>query len=95
MDNIFSLDDFKRWMKQQTGFATNLPSSYVIGATVDSGIPKSKLAPKMCVREGNLEELVKDFVKTGGKIIDIDGKHLVIETTSGSFSIPKVCIRRR
>ena len=31
----------------------------------------------------------------GGVIVDIDGKHLVIETASGSFSIPKLCVRRR
>lgn len=95
MSNTFSVDEFKRWMKQQAGFSINLPMSYEIGVTVDSGIPKNKLAPKMCVREGNLEELVNNFARSGGKVIDIDGKHLVVETTSGSFSIPKICVRRR
>lgn len=95
MSSVFSLDDFKLWMQAQSGFATEIPRARFVGLSVDPCIPRKKLAPRMCVREGSLEELVVDFSKHGGKVVEIDGKHLVVEVRSGSFSIPECCVRRR
>ena len=91
---LFSLDDFKKWIQQQNAFSTVIKRTYYIGTTVESDIPKKKLASRMCVREGNLGELAEDFAKKGGVVIDIDGKHLVVEVDSGSFSLPECCVRR-
>jgi hypothetical protein len=91
----FSVDDFKKWMSDQSGFSIEVPrGSRYVGLEVEPNIPKRKLGPKICVREGTLSELVEDFVKKGGKVIEIDGMHLVVEVDSGSFSIPQHCIRR-
>jgi hypothetical protein len=95
MNSIFSPDDFKKWMMKQSEFSIDIPRAQYLGSFVDVNIPMKKLASKICVREGNLEELVEDFSKRGGKVIDIDGKHLMVEVNSGSFSIPECCIRRR
>jgi hypothetical protein len=95
MNDNFSFDDFKKWMLQQNGFSSTIPRINYIGISVDSNIPKRKLSPYICVRDGTLEELVNDFSKHGGIVVDIDGKHLVIEVNSGSFSIPENCVRRR
>lgn len=91
---MFSPDDFKQWLQQQGSFSAAIPRANLMGLSVYSATPKRKLAPHMCVREGTLEELVIDFSKHGGTVIDIDGKHVVIEVKSGSFSIPECCIRR-
>jgi len=95
MKNNFSPDDFKQWMQNQIGFSTNMSRTDYVGLTVNPMIPKKKLASHICVKEGNLEELVNDFAKHGGKVSEIDGKHLVVEVISGSFSIPQNCVRQR
>jgi uncharacterized protein (DUF3820 family) len=93
MNNIFSPDDFKNWMTKQNDFSIDLPREYYVGLFVRSGIPQKKLASKICVQEGTLEDLTNSFSKRGGKIIEIDGKNLIIETKNGTFSIPANCIR--
>ena len=95
MNNMFSPDDFKKWMQHQSGLSVNIPRINYLGLSVDSNVSPKRLTPKICVREGNLEELVEDFFKKGGKVVEIDGKHLVIEVNSGSFSVPQCCVRRR
>jgi hypothetical protein len=93
--NSFSPDDFKQWMQNQVGFSASIPKVGYIGLTVNPMIPKKRIAPHMCVIEGMLDELVGDFAKHGGKVVEVDGKHLVVEVSSGSFSIPQNCVRQR
>lgn len=91
----FSLDDFKTWIKVQEDFDIKMPKEKVIGAYVESKILSKKLLSKICVEEGELYEVAVDFRRHGGTVIGMDGKSLLIEVNSGTFFIPRQCVRKR
>jgi len=97
-DPDFSLDDFKRWMKNKDTEENTEDrmrrQSNLIGISVESKIDEDRIQVKMEVVEGDLEDLSMDFYENGGVISDIDGKRFLIEVDSGSFFIHKAFVRR-
>lgn len=94
-DSQFSLDDFKNWMKSQGEYVSKMNKrNAVIGVMVESKVVPNKLINKMFPEDGNIFELTKDFKRSGGKIIDVDGKNFLIEVDSGTFYIAKQFIRK-
>lgn len=93
----FSLDDFRRWMRNSGDDAQqeiNRPSSNLIGVTVESKIDEDRIQAKMEVKDGYPEDLAIDFFENGGIIADVDGKRFLIEVHSGSFLIHRAYIKR-
>jgi hypothetical protein len=39
------------------------------------------------------EDLVDDFMENGGLILSTKGKNLYIESSSGSFYLPRFCVK--
>jgi hypothetical protein len=91
----FSLDNFKRWMKGHNEEHTlDKPKSGLVGTFVTSKVGVRKLVDKMVTEGSNLEEIAIDFRESGGKIVEVDGKNLVIEVATGLFTINRYYIRR-
>lgn len=84
--NDFSVDDFKKWIEKDHKVT---PKDEAIGGLVESVVSNKRLAAKMVVEDGDQEELIEDFRKNGGKIIDVQAKGFLIEVNAGSFFIPK------
>jgi hypothetical protein len=93
----FSLDNFKKWMKDHPksycidkSFTTNP----LIGVSVESKIGVKKLVDKMVSESEDLESLARDFFHDGGTISDVDGKNVEISVASGKFNIHRAYIRK-
>ena len=90
----FSLQDFKKWMDSQD----DKPKSryaHLIGLHVESKLGSKRLINKITQREGEIEELAKEFKRDGGIILEVDEDcNLLIEVDSGTFTIPRYFIRK-
>ena len=91
---FFSLDNFKRWMKDQNEFDLNMKKKFPIGEQVESKISAKKLASVMNLEDGQMNRVVKDFMKNGGKIKEVSGSDFLIEVTMGTFYIAKNYVTR-
>lgn len=92
----FSLDDFKKWMRTQDEFAPlDRPSIKhdPIGTCVESRVSIERLAEVIEADSGNVDMLVAEFHKEGGTIIDVEGKKMLVEVSSGTFYIPRHLLR--
>lgn len=94
MNKEFSPEYFKKWMEGQDEQISITRKNYLIGIEVESKLVKNRILTKICVQDGDLYELTEDFIKNGGKIIDVDGKNFIIEVYSGTFSVPRQFVRR-
>lgn len=96
MTSRLSLDDFKKWMKENPTDAPLIerPKNPLIGIQVESKIPLKRLAAKILDQNGNLEEIVSDFSKNGGTIIETEDKRFCIEVKSGTFYIHRAYVAR-
>jgi hypothetical protein len=88
-NDFFSLDNFKKWIKGQNEFDSKLEKKFPIGERVVSKIGPKKLANNMTLEDGQLNKVLKDFIKNGGKIKEVIEKDYLIEVTMGSFTIRK------
>lgn len=96
----FSLNDFKSWLSQQpdlSGFfdlsnRTN-PGDELIGCEVHAKVSGKKLLEKIQSENVDPEILVEDLLENGGVVVSLDGKNLLIEVESGSFYLPRFCVR--
>lgn len=43
--------------------------------------------------ESSPEELIGDFTKNGGTITAVDGRNYLIETSTGTFYLPRFCVK--
>lgn len=84
------LNDFKKWMQNQTDPNKNP----IIGTIVESRISSKKLFTKINPEEGDLEDLVEDFKIDGGTIVGIDGHSFLVEVYSGKFFIDRTYLRK-
>jgi hypothetical protein len=90
--NFFDLNDFKNWMNHQDEQKDTKKS---IGLKVESKIHLKKLTHRILeVDKGEKEQVAKDFIENGGKILDEDGKNLLIEVSNGSFFLHKMYVRK-
>lgn len=91
-----SLDEFKKWVKDQQDFNHNLEKKIkpLVGKFVESKSNIKKLMNSMIVEEGNRKEIAKEFFENGGEIKDVNDKIYLIEVSCGSFHISKNHIKR-
>ena len=98
----FSLNDFKHWLSKQSDLSEFFdlsnrtgarPGDELIGSEVSAKVSPRKLMEKIRVEDGDPETLVEDLVENGGMILALDGKDLLIEVDSGSFYLPRFCVR--
>lgn len=92
--DFFSFDSFKKWMKDQNEFDPKMKKKYPIGEFVESKVGPKKLAEAMNLEDGQMNKVVKDFIKNGGSIKEVAGDDFLIEVTMGSFYIAKNYVRR-
>lgn len=92
-NDVFSFDNFKKWIKEQKEFDPKIKKEFPIGELVESKIGPKKLVKFMTLEDGQENRVVKDFMKNGGKIKEINGKEFLVEVTMGSFYIPKNYVR--
>lgn len=100
----FSLQDFKNWLSQ-TPQQEDLTEFFDLSARTDEGKPSlvgkdvvAKVSPKKLLEkiepeEGEARELVRDLIENGGAILEVKEKNVLVEVESGSFYIPRFCIR--
>lgn len=93
-NDFFSLDNFKKWMKNQNEFDSKIGKKFPIGEQVTSKISAKKLVNVMNLENGQMNKVVKDFMKNGGKISEVSGNEFLIEVTMGSFYIQKNYVTR-
>jgi hypothetical protein len=92
-DNL-SIEHFRKWIKQQEQFDSKIEKKYPLGIQVESKINSKKLSNLMTLENGQMGRVIKDFMKNGGKIAEVDGDNFLIEATMGSFYIKKNYVRR-
>ena len=93
-NDIFSLDNFKRWIKGQKEFDSTIKKKFPIGEQVESKVIAKKFAEVMVLEDGQMNRVTKDFMKNGGKIKEVSDGNFLIEVTMGSFYIAKNYVRR-
>lgn len=91
--DFFSLDHFKKWMKSQNEFDSKITKKFPIGEKVESKVGPKKLIEVMTLEDGQLNRVVKDFIKNGGKIKEVIEREFLVEVTMGSFTVPKNYVR--
>lgn len=95
----FSFDDFKKWMDSHDNKESETHEPYqfennFLGLKVESKINSRKLLSKVIAEEGELEELIVDFKKHGGEIIEVNGKDFLIEVSSGKFYLSRYYVKK-
>jgi hypothetical protein len=88
-NEFFSLDNFKKWIKNQNEFDSKLIKKFPIGEQVVSKVKAKKLENVMTLENGQLNRVIKDFMKNGGKIKEVIDNEYLIEVTMGSFIVSK------
>lgn len=96
-DDKFSLDNFKRWIRNDKGMAPkmNRRTETLEGVEVESKISAKRLAGVIEVEDGAVEEVAVDFQENGGRIASVDGKRFLIECEAGSFFVARHYVTRR
>lgn len=101
----FSLQDFKNWLSQSPqqkdlneffdlSSRGENKTDEMVGKEVYAKVSPKKLLEKIEPEEGgDPESLVEDLVENGGMILALKGKNLLIEVDSGSFYMPRFCVR--
>lgn len=87
----FNLNDFKKWIGHQPDSKSR---TNMLGLQVESKIPIKKLVDRMEAQEGEVEDIIKDFKKSGGLIKDVDGPNVLIEVSSGTFLVHRMYVKR-
>jgi hypothetical protein len=93
-NDIFSLDNFKKWINNQKEFDSRIKKKFPIGEQVESKVSVKKFSEVMTLEDGQMNRVVKDFMKNGGKIKEVSGKEFLVEVTMGSFYVSKNYVRR-
>lgn len=95
MSDKFSLDNFKKWMRQHKDDSVLKPQSRLVGLSVECKIPAKQLVEKILTKNDDLlETLADEFCENGGTIKDVDQKRFLIEVQSGEFFVHRAYVRR-
>ena len=97
----FCINEFKDWLSKQKDLSEffNITEEEVktkydfVDKEVSSKVGMKKLLERINPKEGDAEVLVEDLIENGGVIRGAKGKDLLIEVSSGSFYIPRFCIK--
>jgi hypothetical protein len=84
----FNPDNFKKWMRSQDGFDTELKQN-LIGMDVETKLRKISIVKHAILESGSIQKIAKEFTENGGIIKEVDGEEYLIEVKSGSFYINK------
>jgi len=86
------LENFKKWIEGQNQFDEKIKNACPIREQARSNISSKKLYKILSVEgleDGQLDKVVKDFIKNGGEIKSIKGNKYFIEVSKGNFYINK------
>jgi hypothetical protein len=100
----FSFGEFRNWISQNGNLSEFFdinkdeqepakPSGKFIGKEVLAKVSPKKIHETIKTESGNADELVEDLLEFGGTIVDTKGKDLLLEVTSGTFYIPRFCVK--
>lgn len=102
MSKPISLNEFKNWLSEQKDlgnfFNINRDGSVedenekYIGRACRSKVSEQKLIEKI-ETDQDPEGLVREFLEEGGSVLSIEGKKIEIETESGTFYLPRFCVK--
>ena len=107
MKKPISLHDFKNWLSNQPdmneffnigAMSEDEPErkyQKYIGCDVVAKVSSRKLIEKIETEGSDPEALIEEFVADGGVVSDVEGKNVIIEVESGSFSLPRFCVTLR
>lgn len=96
-----SLKDFKNWMTNQPELTEffNIgmgkdedPNEKYIGKGVKAKVSTEKLREKI-ETEDDADELIEEFIEEGGTVLTVEGKKVQIEVESGTFYLPRFCVK--
>ena len=85
--NNFNPDNFKKWMKSQNGFETEIKRDE--GIEVETKFGPKRIMRHMTLETGRAGKVIRDFIQNGGVVKEIDGNRCLVEVSSGSFYINK------
>lgn len=86
------LENFKKWIEGQNQFDEKIKNNFPIKEQARSNISSKKLYKILSMEgleDGQLDKVVKDFVKNGGEIKSAKGNKYFIEVSKGNFYINK------
>jgi hypothetical protein len=67
-----------------------------IGKEVVAKLSSNKLMQKVEAEADDPTEIIEDFVKDGGVVVDVEGINVIIEADNGeTFSLPRFCVTLR
>ena len=97
-----SLKEFKDWLEgqQDIGRFFNINREKIvedyndvyIGKQCRSKVSEKKLIERIATDE-DAEQLVREFYESGGSIISVEDKKIQIEVESGTFYLPRFCVK--
>jgi len=95
-----SVNDFKNWLSEQkdmsdffVGARPEDPNEKYIGKGVHSKVSSKKLLEKIETECTDAEQLVCEFTTTGGSVLNVEPKRVLIKTESGEFYLPRFCVK--
>lgn len=91
-DNMFSFSDFRKWMDSQHDSPAKKP---LVGVAVEARNPsEDTLSVKIKEWDGELEEIISEFIKSGGVISEVIKNDFIVEVDAGSFKIHRSQVKR-
>lgn len=104
MNKPLSIHEFKNWLSKQPdmesyfelGARDDQPKpekkyEQYVGRTVVAKVSQQKLLQRIETEE-DVNDIIDEFLDVGGKVSDVEGKNVIIETEAGMFSIPRFCV---
>ena len=96
-----SVNGFRNWLSTQKdisdffniGLDRHDENEELVGKFVKARASTKKLLEKIECDADDPEILVEEFVHNGGTILEVQDKSLLIEVESGSFLLPKFCVK--
>lgn len=86
--NSFNLSDFKKWINNHHD--TKKSEDEFIGCHVKIRPSVENFDEKIQIEYGDESEILKQFLESGGKVLERDGNRLMVDVDAGSF----VCHKR-
>jgi len=98
----FNIYEFKKWLDNHPEDLalpdlkmdrSRLENDPIIGAHTTAKAIEAKILATVEDVNGDKEKVIAEFFEKGGTAIKNHGKRLVIEVSSGNFSIPRFCVK--
>lgn len=97
-----SLKFFKTWIAQQQdlsdffniGLDKEDPDDKFIGLAARPKVGEQKMLERI-ETDDDPELVIREFLEKGGTVLGIDGKKIEIEVESGTFYLPRFCVKTK